>query len=101
MSSTPHSSASHQSSAVLEEVTSTIGIRIPLHPHPFDEISPIAISQGEFRENNDALSRAELSRPSAAVMLAAHCITTPALRCPARPWLPGSWWKRQLLFLLV
>src|ERR1700758_3513243 len=31
MSSTPHSSASHQSSAVLEEVTSTIGITTPLH----------------------------------------------------------------------
>ena len=53
----PHSSASHQSSAVLEEVASTIGTQISIRPHPFDEISPIAISQGEFRDDHGLLAR--------------------------------------------
>ena len=54
----PHSSASHQSSAVLEEVTSTIECDTDINtPDPFDEISPIAISQGEFRDNHGLLAR--------------------------------------------
>ena len=39
------------------EVTSTIGIGISIHLHSFDEVSPIAISQGEFRDNNGPLAR--------------------------------------------
>ncbi len=53
----PHSSASHQSSAVLEEVTSTIGSTDINTPDPFDEISPITISQGEFRDDHGLLAR--------------------------------------------
>ena len=53
----PHSSASHHSSAVLEEVTSTIGVEIPNAPDPFDEISPIAIGQGELRDDHGLLAR--------------------------------------------
>jgi len=73
----PHSSASHQSSAVLAEVRRTIGIGTPLLlirstrslQLPSARASSVTIT---------VFSRAELSRPSAAVMLGAHCITTPA-----------------------
>jgi hypothetical protein len=76
MSSTPHSSASHQSSAVLQEVTSTIGIRTPLHltrstrslQLPSARASSVTIT---------VFSRAELSKTTAALMLRAHCITSP------------------------
>jgi hypothetical protein len=44
--------------------------------HSFDEISPITISQGEFRDDHGP-SRAELSKSTAALMLRAHCITSP------------------------
>jgi hypothetical protein len=73
----PHSSASHQSSAVMAEVTSTIGIGTPLLltrstrslQLPSARASSVTIT---------VFSRAELSRPSAAAMLGAHCITSPA-----------------------
>jgi hypothetical protein len=100
-SSKPHSSASHQSSAVLEEVTSTIGMSIPLHltrsmrslQFPSASASSVAIT---------VFSRAELSRLK---LLLRYSVPTAsrvrALPCPGQPWLPGSWWTRNLLFLLV
>jgi hypothetical protein len=44
----PHSSASHQSSAVLEEVTSKIGVGTSTRRTDSDEISPIAITKTTF-----------------------------------------------------
>ena len=72
----PHSSASHQSSAVLEEVTSTIGtqISIPLmrstRSLQLPSVSASSVTITVF-------SRAELNRSIAALMLRAHCITNP------------------------
>ena len=72
----PHSSASHQSSAVLEEVTSTIGIEISMHltcstrslQLPSARASSVTIA---------VFSRAELSRSTAALMPCANCTTSP------------------------
>ena len=76
MSAMPHSSASHQSSAVLEEVTSTIGIEISIQltrstrslQLPSARASSVTIT---------VFSRAELSESTAALMVRAHCITVP------------------------
>src|SRR5580704_11312666 len=76
MSSMPHSSASHQSSAVLEEVASTIGtqISIPLIRStrslqlPSARASSVTIT---------VFSRAELRKSTAALMVRAHCTTSP------------------------
>src|ERR1700676_196707 len=76
MSSMPHSSASHQSSAVLEEVASTIGtqISIPLI------LSTRSLQLPSARASSATItvfSRAELSKSTAALMLHAHCTTSP------------------------
>ena len=76
MSSMPHSSASHQSSAVMAEVTSTIGVGISGHlTHstrslqlPSGRASCVTIT---------VFSRFDLSKSTAALMLGAHCISSP------------------------
>src|ERR1700758_5310619 len=76
MSSMPHSSASHHSSAVLEEVRSTTGVGIPMHltrstrslQLPSARASSVTIT---------VLSRAELSKSTASLMLRACCTTSP------------------------
>jgi hypothetical protein len=81
MSSTPHSSASHQSSAVLEEVTSTIGMSTPLHlirsTRSLQLPSGIASSV-----TTTVFSLPALSKPTAASMLLAHRITSPCASIP-------------------
>ena len=72
----PHSSASHQSSAVLEEVTSTTGIETPMHL----TCSTRSLQLPSARASSvttTVFSRAELSKSTAALMLRAHCITSP------------------------
>jgi hypothetical protein len=81
ISSTPHSSASHQSSAVLEEVTSTIGMRTPLHlirsTRSLQLPSGIASSV-----TTTAFSWPVLIKPIAASMLLAHRIASPCASIP-------------------
>jgi hypothetical protein len=81
MSFTPHSSASHHSSAVLEEVTSITGTRIPLHltrsTRSLQLPSGIASSV-----TTTVFSRPALSKPTAASTLLAHCITSPCASMP-------------------
>ena len=79
----PHSSASHQSSAVLEELASKIGtqISIPLIRStrslqlPSARASSVTIT---------VFPRAELSKSTAALMLRAHCITSPCASMSCR-----------------
>jgi hypothetical protein len=52
----PHSSASQQSSAVLEEVKSTIGVEIAMHLTRSTR-SPIAISQGQLGDDHGLFAR--------------------------------------------
>lgn len=76
ISSTPHSSASHQSSAVPAGVRSTIGITIPLHLTR----STRSLQLPSLRANSvtiTVLSRVEVRKPAAALMLRAQCITSP------------------------
>ena len=76
MSSTPHSSASHQSSAVLEEVARTIGVEVSMDLTR----STRSLQLPSTRESSVTItvfSRAELSKSTAALMLRAHCITSP------------------------
>lgn len=76
ISSTPHSSASHQSSAVLAGVSSTIGLRIPLHLTR----STRSLQLPSVRASSVTITvflRVELIRPAAASMLGAQCITNP------------------------
>jgi hypothetical protein len=76
MSSMQHSSASHQSSAVMAEVTSPIGVGISGHlTHstrslqlPSGMASCVTIT---------VFSRVELNKSTAALMLGAHCILSP------------------------
>jgi hypothetical protein len=76
ISSTQQSSASHQSSAVLAGVRSTIGIRISLHltratrslQFPSAKASSVTIT---------VPLPDEPSKPTAASMVRAHCITNP------------------------
>ena len=76
MSSMPHSSASHQSSAVREEAKSTIGAGISVHltrctrslQLPSASASSVTIT---------VFSRAELSKSTAALIVRAQCITSP------------------------
>ena len=79
----PHSSASHQSSAVLEELASTIGTQISIAlirstrslQLPSARASSVAIT---------VFPRAELSKSTAALMLRAHCITSPCASMSCR-----------------
>src|SRR5579859_499751 len=76
MSSMPHSSASHHSSAVLEEVRSTTGVGIPT---PLTR-STRSLQLPSVRASSVAitvLAHAELSKSTASLMLAAQCITSP------------------------
>ena len=72
----PHSSASHQSSAVLEEVKSTIGAEISVHLTRWTRSVQLP-SASASSVTITVFSRAELSKSTAALMVRAHCITSP------------------------
>ena len=80
----PHSSASHQSSAVLEELVSTIGTQILSMPLIRSTRSLQLPSARASSVTITVFPRAELSKSTAALMLSAHCITSPCASMSCR-----------------
>lgn len=91
----PHSSASHQSSAVLEEVTSTMGAKISVHltrstrslQLPSGRASSVTIT---------VFSRDEVSKSTATLMLHAHCITSPCASMSCATVASGLLWDTKI-----
>ena len=72
----PHSSASHQSSAVLEEVVIRIGTQTSI-PRVCSMRSLQLPSAKASSATITVFSRGELSKSTASLMLRAHCTTSP------------------------
>jgi hypothetical protein len=76
MSSTPYSSASHHSSAVLVELRSTTGTKFPIHLTRSTKSLQLP-SLSESSVMTRVPFSVDWSRPEAALMLGAHCTVMP------------------------